>query len=224
MNYITMIISFIALLISGYTFWLVIVIKDVIKMTRPSIMKDKKHPIPKSVINKWYNVDVKAYEIAYGLAKERFDDISKESESITDKSIKITSGILIITAFYISIIINKEAFLKEHAWLLLLPALGVVGILIFMIMLILPKKVISRGLSPLLSFQHDFDNSEDINHQEKLIYFQSLSVLQYNIDYMTKRNKKRAIKYKWAIISSIGLFIVLIPPVIVYILLSEPII
>lgn len=38
-------------------------------------------------IDKWYNVGKEAYEIIYAEAKERFEDIISESESIANKSI-----------------------------------------------------------------------------------------------------------------------------------------
>ena len=56
-----------------------------------------------SKITKWHNVNLDTYIIIYGLAKERFDDIVSEVESVTDKTIKMITGLLALVSFLLAI-------------------------------------------------------------------------------------------------------------------------
>jgi hypothetical protein len=174
--------------------------------------------IPKSTISKWYNVDVEVYKIAFDLAKERFNDILAESESITDKTIKIISGLLVFTGFFASILFNKEDLIKDHRDLLVWSSTPIIVNLIMLCLLLFPKKIRNRGLPPLVSFVKGFDDEENHGFQQQLMYFNCLSIFQANTDFMIIQNESRAKIYKFSLMLSIAV-LVYIPFFTVYIIL-----
>ncbi len=175
-------------------------------------------PIPETIIHKWYDIEIEAYKVAFDLAKERFDDILAESESITDKTIKMISGILIFTGFFTSILFSKENLIRDHTDLLTWSAVPILIDIVVLCLLLFPKKANNRGLPPIVSFVKDFDNKENTGFHQQLMYYNCLSVLQANIDNMISLNEKRAKIYTISLYLSISILIY-IPFLTVYVIL-----
>jgi hypothetical protein len=155
--------------------------------------------------NKWYKIDKEAYKIIFEQAQKRFEDVMGESESVTDKSIKmisILSGILgVLIGVYFNQKVTHIPFWLKGGIILLAAA---EAFLLFN--LIAPKQNRNRGMTPEFSIPKDLDNDEDQKMQAELVYFQSIILLQDNIDFMIEKNKKRAQCYKLALVIFLILF------------------
>jgi hypothetical protein len=179
------------------------------------------NPIREKKINKWYNVSAEAYKIIYELATNRFEDVLSESESVTEKSIKMITAILVFVGFFTTLLIN-EHLNKIYSNISLLAWSGgfiflVISLLVF---LLFPKTIRNRGLSPKTSIIDGLDNEEDRDYQTQITYYNAISQIQNNIDFMVDANKTRHSLYTIALILSI-LILVYIPPLSVYIILSR---
>ena len=162
-------------------------------------------------IKKWYNVKKGAYALIHKEAKERLEDVLSESESITNKSIKMITALAAFLGFFIGLVVNNKwqiGYLSVFFIIVLVDA-------IMLYILIAPKYVKWRGLSPKISIPNNFDADEDKEFQEEMIYYTSIVVLQDNIDFMLKRNNERASLYKWALL----LFLVLFTAIATFIIL-----
>lgn len=153
-------------------------------------------------IKNWYKVSKEAYSLIYQQAKERFEDVMSESESITNKSIKMIFG---LAAFLGGIIgFYKGNDLATRYMGVFFIFILIEAILLFI--LIVPKDVRWRGLSPKKSIPENLDSEDDREHQTELVYYYSISILQDNIDFMIEKNTKRALIYKIALILFLMIF------------------
>lgn len=57
---------------------------------------------------KRYNVEKSAYEIILKQAEAKHEDVLQESESITNKSIKITTSLVALFSFFIGSVLKSE--------------------------------------------------------------------------------------------------------------------
>jgi hypothetical protein len=174
-----------------------------------------------NLIAKWYNVPVEAYKVAYDLAKERFDEIVAENESITNKSMKILTAFLLYVGFFIGLISKDFSIIIKDNCKMLCLFIGVIGVFwvsYTLLQLMLPKEIRMRGMKPSVSIPKDFDDKEDEAHLEQKIYYNILCVLQDNISRMETLQGERAVNYENALLSSLALF-VYIPAITVYVLL-----
>jgi len=102
----------------------------------------------KQKIAVWHQVQLETYVLIYDLAKERFDDLISEVESVTDKSIKMATGILLFTDFFAGYLISKPALINHFTSLLVYSGIVIFAELVLLTYLVFPKKVKNKGLSP----------------------------------------------------------------------------
>lgn len=155
--------------------------------------------------DKWHTVSIDAYKIVYDLAKERLDETLSESQSITDKSIKMISSLVVFSGFFFGYLLSNKELIAQNRCLLIFLGVIVISNMIFLVDLIWPKMVKSKGLPPNVSLVDDFDDEEDSPFQTQLVYYNSLKIIQSNIDYMDGKNSDRHLFYKVSL--SLFLFI-----------------
>lgn len=146
-------------------------------------------------IHRWENVSNEEYEFIYSLAKERFEDVLSENESITNKAIKIATAVIAFSGFYIGIAVQNHFFALHRAFIYSSIVISVIN-LILVGALLYPRNARNRGLSPDVSTLDDFDNDDDKNHLLQKLYYNSIGILQDNIDITIKANSERIILYK----------------------------
>ncbi|WP_018629210.1 hypothetical protein [Niabella aurantiaca] len=163
------------------------------------------------IINTWDDI-VKDWELLpletlifiFTQAKDRYEELLSESESITNKTfffIKTTTASSIAATVY---------FLKTpsyHRFIWIAAILFVVTFSIY-IYLLSPKKVIYRGSSPKEIFISYLDNKSYATEEKtKLAYYHELIRYQDRIESMTGRNDERNMWYKIALVLSVSIFI-----------------
>lgn len=153
---------------------------------------------------KWYKVNPEAYKLILDEAKERYEDIMSESESITNKSIKMVIALAAFIGFTLDFAIKNSFKEIIPVYILLLIIFLDVWLLY---KLILPKQIRGRGVPPILSIDEDIDDDENKAHQVQLTYFRLVVTMQRNIYFMTKKNNKRAKIYKIALLLFLITFI-----------------
>lgn len=168
-------------------------------------------------ISKWYKVDTESYKIIFGEGKERFEDVMSESESITNKAIKMLTIAGAIGSFSLTLIL-KNSVPQLFSIVLLIVFFGLFGVIV---KLIFPKKIKNRGFSPQYSFVEMLDDPDDKDYQQQLVYYNLICMLQENITYMIIKNKSRARYYIAAIvllcvfgISTVGMSLYYLPPLV----------
>jgi hypothetical protein len=174
----------------------------------------------KKKIDKWYNVDQEVYLSVFDLAKERLEDILAESESITNKSIKITTGLLAFVGVFAGYFSANQNLITNFTPLLAWSGLPIFVNILTLVWLIFPKQTANKGLPPLIALVDDFDNPDDKENQMQLLYFNSIVVIQDNIDFMISKNELRAKFYSVSLILFLAL-IIYIPAITVYIISSR---
>jgi hypothetical protein len=163
-------------------------------------------------LEKWYEVNEDSYKLIYEQAKIRFEEYASESESITNKSIKILTSIVALSAFFVG-------FATSHKFNCI--SFLIIGILIVLFcfalyhlfILIAPKNVSYRGVDPRIAGNKDVFDPENKDYQTRGMYYNLIGVISDNIDFMSIKNKGRANQYKlslmflYAMIICIGLYI-----------------
>ncbi|MES2427036.1 MAG: hypothetical protein V4560_08675 [Bacteroidota bacterium] len=177
------------------------------------------NPISKQKIDKWYNVNVDTYKVVYDLALSRFEDVLSESESVTEKSIKMITAIIVFVGFFATILVNDHlSQLLSHIPLIAWSGGFIFIVLCLLVFLLFPKRIRNRGLSPSTSIINGLDNEEDRANQLQLTYYNTISQIQSNIDFMVSANRSRHVFYTIALIASIFI-LAYIPSITVYIIL-----
>lgn len=147
---------------------------------------------------KWYNVDTASYKLVFEQAEKKMEDVLSESESITNKSIKMVATVAAMFAFFVGFLIKKNIPIGYNSIFIAVFIVNVTGILF----LVFPKEVRGRGLSPKKLLPTNLDNEEDKNYQEQMIYYSGIVILQDNIDFMINKNTNRANWYlAWIIVA-----------------------
>jgi hypothetical protein len=140
----------------------------------------------------WENIPLETYQFIYSQAKERFDEVHSESESITQKAFTLTS----LTVGAVSGFVAYNLKTTPNAmWIVLLSFLFV-GNVFCLIKLLFPKGVVLKGSPPTEIFNDYLDNS-DLNQEEKkiVVYYHELVRYQERIELMTARNSRRHLFY-----------------------------
>ncbi|HYG17207.1 MAG TPA: hypothetical protein VEC12_15730 [Bacteroidia bacterium] len=153
-------------------------------------------------INKWYNIKKEPYELIFKEGKERFEDLMSESESITNKSIKMLTAIVAVNGALGAFIVDKN--LPLTFWLFILTGAFAIEVLI-LYKLIAPKKIIFRGAPPDKSIPIEFDSKDDKDKQIELFYYHNIVMLKHSIDEMEINNTTRQQLYKYAFGIFLGL-------------------
>jgi hypothetical protein len=169
-------------------------------------MRNKPHEKWTAKINKWENVSVEEYKFIFEQGKEKLNDVLTETESITDKSIKIGTAVVAFLGFYLGLVIQNHLF-NSHKFLVIITFIFSIINLFVVIKLIFPSLISNRGCSPDASTTPDFDNDEDKGYYLQKLYYNSIGILQDKIDNTITRNSRRISIYKVAL-GSFALFLI----------------
>ena len=155
-------------------------------------MSKKWSDIPKD----WENVPVEAYKFMFSQAKDRYDEVMSESESITNKTITMTT----ITVAGLSGFVSFKYQIAPSIIGVVVLGLLYLSNLFCLSKLLFPKKIIQRGSPPIETFV-DYLDAKDLSANEKiaLIYYHELIRYQDRIISMGQRNSKRHIFYAIAL-------------------------
>lgn len=154
---------------------------------------------------KWYNVDLKSYEFIFNQAEKKHEEVLSESESITNKSIKILSSLIALLSFFIGFLIKSE--IEMNYWIVLFILFSMINISLY-VYLVFPKKIKGRGFSPKDLLPEKLDSEEDKGFQEHLLFYTAILKIQDNIDSVRQKNKDRASIYFMSILLSMILFFI----------------
>jgi hypothetical protein len=140
------------------------------------------------IVKDWEKVPVEAYQFLFSQARDRYEEVMSESESITNKAIKLTT----ISIAAISGFVSYKFTENPNPGFVVLLSFLFVGDLICLGVLLFPKRIIQRGSPPNETFIDYLDNSE-LEEQEKtkLVYYHELKRYQKNMAIMEKRNSDR---------------------------------
>lgn len=152
---------------------------------------------------KWYKIDIAAYKFVFEQAEKKMDDVLSESESITNKSIRMVTAVATMFTFFIGVLIQKNIAIGYNVIFIIVFIVNVTGILF----LIFPKEVRGRGVSPRILLPKNIDAEEDEIYQEQMIYYSGIVILQDNINFMVEKNTNRA---KWYLVWLIVALILLV--------------
>lgn len=151
----------------------------------------------------WYKVNRESYKIIYAEAKEKLEDTLSESESITNKSIKMIAALVAMFSFYVGFFIQNHIAIGYNA-VFLLPFLVIVCMVLY---LIFPKEIKGRGFRPKEFLPEKLDEEEDKNYQLELLYYSGIVKLQEDIEFMEDKNAARAKIYLASLIGALVVFI-----------------
>jgi hypothetical protein len=154
-------------------------------------------------IDKWYEVKLESYKFIFTQAEKKLEDILTESESITNKSIKMIAYIGAMFAFFVGFISQKHLSIYHQCHIIILFVLDVS----LCIYLTFPKEVKGRGFIPNELIPERFDDKEDSDYQEQLINYCAIVKLERDIKIMRDKNSNRAKVYLACLLITLLLFI-----------------
>lgn len=137
---------------------------------------------------KWYDVNKECYKFLFNQAEKKHEDVLSESESITNKSIKLITILVTMFAFFVGFLIQKNILFGYNSVFVLIFIVNVVTA----IFLVFPKEVRGRGFVPSELLPERLDSPEDKDYQEQMLYYSAVVKLEDNIQTMRKNNAFRA--------------------------------
>lgn len=166
------------------------------------IFAKMKNEMWKPNVKDWEKIPLESYKLILSQTKEQFEECASESESITNKSIKLL-GFLVLLG---SGIIGYGLTLNKCFLLIFILFYAMDFYLI--LKLVFPKNVIFRGTRPQIINWQDFDEKENTNADKiALTYYQEIIRTGDSIDKMMNYNSIRHNRYKVSIIFTAILFI-----------------
>lgn len=152
----------------------------------------------KKRLGKWSEVQEESYELIFSEAKERFEELHSDSESMTNKSIKMLSTIILVTGVTGGILRSNAP--SCWVWIITVLYLGLIIYDFYLLLkLISPKQIIPKGAPPEKSIPDDLSNPDDQGYQIKLFYYHNILMLQRSIDKMEILNSGRSVLYEKAL-------------------------
>jgi len=151
------------------------------------------------VSEKWYELTENSCKLIYDEAKARFEEFASESESITNKSIKILSVTFSLAAFLLAYAFSHSANIISFI-ILGIAVIIFVWELVLLFVLIAPKDVRFRGVDVGVSFKKEIMDEENKEYQIQATYFTVIKALKENADFMFDKNNTRASKYETALV------------------------
>lgn len=153
--------------------------------------------------DKWYEVDISAYKFILEQATKKKDEVLSESESITDKSMKIVAAVAAFLSIFYGIVGQKHIPVVAGAvpTILSVIAIGIAVTLLF------PKGVRSRGIAPNVLIPSHLDSPEDKGFQEHMLYYSAIVILQDDIQEMRMKNLGRAGRYGVCLVAGLLAFV-----------------
>lgn len=152
---------------------------------------------------KWYHVNKDAYKFIFTQAEKKLEDVLSESESITNKSIKLITATVSMFAFFIGFILQKNILIGYNVIMVIFFISNVVCI----IFLIFPKEVKGRGFVPSELLPKRLDHPDDKEYQEEMLYYCAIVKLEEDIKTMRQKNKARSKIYLINLILSLILLV-----------------
>jgi hypothetical protein len=152
---------------------------------------------------KWYNVNKDAYKFIFSQAEKKLEDVLSESESITNKSIKMITAVVAMFAFFIGFLVQKSIPIGYNSVFIILFIVNVAGILF----LIFPKEVKGRGFVPSELLPEKLDKADDKDFQEEMLYYCAVVKLEDDIQSMRLKNSSRAKIYLTCLILALLLLL-----------------
>ena len=157
---------------------------------------------------KWYNVKLSAYQFILKQAEDKHNDVLSESESITNKSITISTSLVALFSFFVGSVLKSGHKVSVFEIIFSLVCLIIITL---SISLLFPKNIKGRGFSPkdLLPDELDSENETDYpNAQDQKLYYFAIVKLQDKTDTVKAKNEERSIKYLSVLVSAMILFFV----------------
>ncbi len=153
-------------------------------------------------IKDWDKVPLETYKFLFDRAEKRFEETLSESESITSKSIKLLTGIVLAIPFFIALTFTKIS-LCFSLFFVLLYILDVVVLII----LVFPKNIARRGSEPKDIYCEYIEN-KGYNEEDKkaIVYYHELKRIQQGIELNNNANGERIELYKIVLILSLIIF------------------
>jgi len=153
----------------------------------------------------WEKIPSDTYKFLFSQAKERYDEIISESESMTNKAVTLTT----ISFAALSAFVGYNFKVRpELGWIILLGALYLLNIIV-LAKLLFPKNVIMKGSPPNEIFNDYLDNPQYLPEDKiTIVYYHELVRYQERMDMMTKKNKRRQAFYAVAIILTISVSVI----------------
>lgn len=151
----------------------------------------------------WSKINLDTYGFIIKQAEKNFDELISESESITNKSIKILTFNSILFSFFFSYSKQFNHY-TSYRIELVMPLILFLGVVFIVMKLMFPKRIRFKGFSPkdLLSDASNLD-SEDESFHLQILYYITIVKLEDNILVMKAINTCRAKLYKISIIMSV---------------------
>ena len=151
----------------------------------------------KAKLGVWYKVSAEAYLAAVTIAKEKYDDVVSESESMTTKSISMITALLVFIASFAGYFVSHVELLQKSGSIILMGfgGLFVCSTFIFLTMVIAPRSIYGKGVSPENIIPSRIDEKTNEKVQSQMIYLNYLVSLQCGIDYNQPLVESRAVKY-----------------------------
>jgi hypothetical protein len=149
------------------------------------------------IVKDWETIPISAYEFLFNQAKDRYDEVMSESESITNKSINLLTVVIGGMTGFVGYNFTSN---PNEAFIVLLTLLFIsdfiaLGVLLF------PKKISQRGSPPNEVFIDYLDNHDLIDDEKtKLVYYHELIRYQSRLELMNKKNSSRQNAYGIALI------------------------
>lgn len=148
-------------------------------------------------------LDVNALKPIYQLSIDRFEECASESESITEKSIKVLISVASLGAFWVGIGLNH----KINICLVIIIGFFYIVEVVMLFLLILPRNVYHRGLKPETAYPKDL-HEERKNEQEIVVYQNLINTISQKIEDFYTVMHRRKILYTVALVSALVLLIV----------------
>jgi len=159
----------------------------------------------KEIAKDWEKIPPDTYKFLFSQAKERYDEIISESESMTNKAVSLTTiSIAALTAF-----VGYNFKVKPEACsVTILGALYLLNIIV-LAKLLFPKNIIMKGSPPNEIFNDYLDNPQYLPEDKiAIVYYHELVRYQERMDIMTKKNKIRQAFYATAVCLTIAVSVI----------------
>lgn len=150
----------------------------------------------------WHKIEINAYKFIFEQAVKKHEEFLSESESITNKAIKMIVALVVMFSFFVNFIVQQKIPIGYNAVFFILFIIVVVAVM----SLIAPKEVKTKGFVPSELLPKELDSDADKGLQEHLLYYSAICKLENDIQIMRVKNKERARQYKLCLIASIVLF------------------
>ncbi len=177
--------------------------------------KRQKHPFEPRWIpdfeKTWTKIKLETYKLIYEKASERFQEVLDESESITNKSTRVLVAVSAVIAFSITYL------QKDNLSMYVLIPMTIIAIIDFILIVYLlhPRDIIDKGFRPDELIPVNLAAPGDKDHQEQILYYSMVVLIQSKITFMVNHNRSRSRFYFATMILTVVIIVLLMVGVIV---------